>query len=83
VDLEVLEKLQGRDWAQLEKALPDLCRPFGQVKRMEMYPDGKGGYICFVDLASLGGTAALCRQFGAFSSGHSAGFRIPAKQDKN
>lgn len=82
VDPQVLEKLQGLGREQLKEALTDLCRPFGQVKRMEMHSDGKGGFICLVDLASLGETAAVCRQLGAFTFGHSAGFRIPAKGDK-
>ena len=82
MDSQVLEQLQGLDRFQLEKALNDLCRPFGHVKRMEIYETGKGGYICFVDLATLGETAALRRHSGGFGFGHSAGFRIPGKGDK-
>jgi len=82
LDPEVLRRLQGLDRIHLREAIAEVCRPFGELKRIEIYPDGKGGFMCFVDLVSLGGTAALCRGLGAFTFGHSAGFRIPATGER-
>jgi len=83
LDSQVLEKLQGLGRNQLREALADLCRPYGEVSRMEIYSTDAEGFVCFVELATLGETAALCRRLGAFTFGHSAGFRIPAKRDKS
>ncbi len=84
VDPQVLRKLQRlENPVQLKGALSDLCRPFGQVVRLEVFPVGENGFVCLVDLGSTGQNAALRRELGGFSFGGSVGFRIPASRDEN
>lgn len=79
---EVLERLKGiRDTWKMRDAIAELCRPFGEIVRIDVERDGDGALICLVDMAKVGQNAALSRHLGGFSYGLGVGFRIPVAGD--
>ncbi len=82
MNVEVLQKLKGlRHAFGVREALAEFCRPYGDIVRIEVEPDGDDAYICLVDLATPGQNAALCRQLGGFSYGRGVGFHISVRRE--
>lgn len=82
VNVEVLQKLQGLHHAfGVREALAEICRPYGDIVRIEVEPEGDGAYICLVDLATAGQNAALCETLGGFSYGRGVGFHISVTRE--
>jgi hypothetical protein len=82
VNEEVLQRLQGLHHAfGVREALAEICRPYGDIVRIEVEADGDGAYICLVDLATAGQNEALCRTLGGFSYGRGVGFHISVRRE--
>lgn len=82
VSQEILRKLSGiRNTGEIRQWLAGLCRPYGEIVRIEIEPDGDDAYICLVDMATAAQNAALVRELGGFSYGLGVGFRIPMIRD--
>ena len=82
MNAEVLQKLQGlRHAFGVREALAEICRPYGEIVRIEVEPAEEGAYICLIDLATAAQNAVLCRTLGGFSYGPGVGLHISVRRE--
>ena len=65
----------------LRKAVRNLCLPYGEVSRIDMFPLADDeGYMLFVELVSPHLHVTLISELGGIDFGNRVAFRIPFKQ---
>jgi hypothetical protein len=72
------EKLKGlSSRMEIERSVKELCAPFGGVRGLRLFPDGRGGQFCFFEPATPAHRMTLFYAFDALFYGDGMMFRIP------